>query len=40
MLILDVTFTLMANWFIPGDQYLSPNDATASEYISEVKVTF
>ena len=36
----DVTFSFMANWFIPGDFYISPNDATASEYISEVKVTF
>ena len=36
----DVTFTFMANWFIPGGFYTDPSDATASEYISEVKVTF
>ncbi|MGH7197636.1 MAG: alginate export family protein, partial [Candidatus Omnitrophota bacterium] len=36
----DVTFTFYANWFIPGDQYASPENATASEYISRVKVTF
>lgn len=36
----DVTFNFMANWFIPGDFYRSPNDATATELISEVKVTF
>jgi len=36
----DVTFTFMANWFFAGDQYLSPNDDTASEYITEVKVVF
>ena len=36
----DVTFNFMANWFIPGGFYENPNDATASEYISEVKVTF
>lgn len=36
----DVTFTFMADWFIPGDLYSSPNDATATQLISEVKVTF
>ncbi|MBI3252143.1 MAG: alginate export family protein [Candidatus Omnitrophica bacterium] len=36
----DVTFTFMANWFIPGNMYVSPTDATASEYVSEVKVVF
>ena len=36
----DVTFTLMADWFIPGDLYTRPNDATATQLVSEVKVTF
>ncbi len=36
----DVTFTFMANYFIPGDHFVSPNDDTASEYVSEVKVVF
>ncbi len=36
----DVTFTFMADWFIPGDLYSSPNDATATQLVSEVKVVF
>jgi hypothetical protein len=36
----DVTFTFMANWFIPGDLYNSPQNDTATELVSEVKVTF
>lgn len=36
----DVTFTFYANWFFPGDHYNEPTDDSASEYISEVKVTF
>ncbi|MBI4352650.1 MAG: alginate export family protein, partial [Candidatus Omnitrophica bacterium] len=36
----DVTFNFMADWFIPGDFYNSPNDSTASQFITEVKVTF
>lgn len=36
----DVTFSLMANWFLPGAFYSSGFNTTASEYISEVKVTF
>ncbi|MBI4432384.1 MAG: alginate export family protein [Candidatus Omnitrophica bacterium] len=36
----DVTFTFMANWFIPGSSYDSANDSTASEFVSEVKVVF
>ena len=36
----DVTFTFYANWFFPGSMYNSPNDSTATEYISEVKVVF
>lgn len=40
----DVTFSFMANWFVPGDTFSSPSDedvdATASEYISRVTVTF
>ncbi len=36
----DVTFAFYANWFIPGDHYIEENDATASEYISRVTVTF
>jgi hypothetical protein len=36
----DVTFTFYAIWFIPGDQYTSPEDSTAIEVISRVKVAF
>ncbi|HTL71067.1 MAG TPA: alginate export family protein [Candidatus Eisenbacteria bacterium] len=36
----DVTFTFMANWFIPGDMFVSPNDDVSSEYVTEVKVVF
>ena len=36
----DVTFTLMADWFIPGDMYNEPFDETATQLIGEVKVTF
>lgn len=36
----DVTFTFMADWFIPGDLYSTPNDATATQLVSEVKVAF
>ncbi len=36
----DVTFSFMANWFIPGDFYNDPNNDTASEYVSRVTVTF
>ena len=36
----DVSFNFIADWFVPGDLYSSPNDATAGEYITSVKVTF
>jgi hypothetical protein len=36
----DVTFSLMADWFIPGDLYSKPNDATATQVISRVLVSF
>jgi plastocyanin len=36
----DVTFGLMANWFVPGEYYNAPNDETAMEMVSSVKVTF
>ncbi len=36
----DVTFNTYADWFIPGDYFASPNDATATQLIQEVKVTF
>ena len=36
----DVTFNTYANWFIPGKMFSSPNNATATEVIQEVKVTF
>ena len=36
----DVTFTMYANWFVPGSHYSSPNDATAAEFITEAKVVF
>ena len=36
----DVTFNFMADWFIPGSLYTSPKNATATQLVSEVKVTF
>ena len=36
----DVTFTVMADWFIPGDLYHSPMDETATQLVTEVKVVF
>ena len=36
----DVTFSMMADWFIPGDLYQSPFDDTATQLIGEVKVVF
>ncbi len=36
----DVTFGLQGVWFFPGNLYVSPNDNTAAEYVSSVKVTF
>jgi len=36
----DVTFTMMADWFIPGDLYQSPFDDVATQLIGEVKVVF
>jgi len=36
----DVTFTLMADWFIPGDMYNEPFDAVATQLVGEVKVVF
>lgn len=36
----DVSFGLLAGWFIPGEQYNSPNDATATDVVGSVKVTF
>ncbi len=36
----DVTFTTYVNWFVPGDFYNDPFDATATQAIQEVKVVF
>jgi hypothetical protein len=36
----DVSFGLLAAWFVPGDFYNSPNDETATDIVSSVKVTF
>jgi len=36
----DVSFGLLAGWFIPGDFYISPVDATATDLVGSVKVTF
>lgn len=36
----DVTLDLMAHWFFPGNFYDSPNDSTATQLVSKVKVTF
>ncbi len=36
----DVSFGVLAGWFVPGDFYNAPNDATATDIVSSVKVTF
>jgi len=36
----DVSFGLLAGWFVPGDFYQTPNDATATDLVGSVKVTF
>ena len=36
----DVSFGLLAGWFVPGNFYPSPDDATATDVVSSVKVTF
>jgi hypothetical protein len=36
----DVSFGLLAAWFVPGDFFQSPNDETATDIVSSVKVTF
>ncbi len=36
----DVTFGFLAGWFFPGDQYTTPHDATASDMVSSIKVSF
>jgi hypothetical protein len=36
----DVSFGFLAGWFVPGDFYQSPNDATATDLVGSVKVTF
>ncbi len=36
----DVSFGLLAGWFIPGDFYISPLDSTATDLVGSVKVTF
>jgi hypothetical protein len=36
----DVSFGLLAGWFVPGDFYNSPEDSTATDLVGSVKVTF
>ena len=36
----DVSFGILAGWFVPGDFYGDPDDATATDIVSSVKVTF
>lgn len=36
----DVSFGVLAAWFVPGDFYSSPNDETAVDLVGSVKVTF
>ena len=36
----DVAFGLLLGWFIPGDFYNSPNDATVMDLVTSVKVSF
>ncbi len=36
----DVSFGLLAGWFVPGDFYNEPFDETATDIVSSVKVTF
>jgi len=36
----DVTFGVLAGWFIPGDFYESPNDDIATDVVGSVKVSF
>jgi hypothetical protein len=36
----DVSFMVMADWFFPGDYFISPDDATATQIVSGVKVQF
>ena len=36
----DVSFGLLTGWFVPGNFYTSPNDATATDVVGSVKVTF
>jgi hypothetical protein len=36
----DVSFGLLAGWFMPGDFYSEPDDETATDLVGSVKVTF
>jgi hypothetical protein len=36
----DVSFGILAGWFVPGDFYSSPDDETATDLVGSVKVTF
>jgi hypothetical protein len=36
----DVTFGLLAGWFVPGDFYNSPDDETATDIVGSLKVAF
>lgn len=36
----DVSFGLLAAWFVPGDQFTSPNDKTATDLVGSLKVSF
>ena len=36
----DVSFNLLAGWFVPGDVYYDGKDATATDLVGSVKVSF
>ncbi len=36
----DVSFGLLVGWFVPGNFYTSPNDATATDIVGSLKVAF
>ncbi len=36
----DVSFGMLAGWFVPGDFYNAPNDETAVDLVGSLKVTF
>jgi len=36
----DVSFGFLAGWFVPGNFYNAPQNATATDLVGSVKVTF